>query len=277
MKPKIFIGSTKEALDIAEAIQFNLRTVAECTVWNQGIFTLAENALDSLIDSLDRFDFAILVLTGEDFLESRGAKYQAPRDNIVFELGLFTGRIGIARTFVVYDKSVMPKIPTDFHGITFADFEIHSDNDYTASLGPACYLIKNKIAKHGKKRNVVEGLRQEVNKLQKELSEVREEIPGKRLYQHRGYYPIEIEPVTNIPKLNRQIYLSAISYFLNEEYDRLAVTDLVYLREDNIDIGDILKEEDFPLYLQLIAKYELEYFAKNLDSENKFLFSNIKK
>lgn len=278
MKPKIFIGSTKEALPVAEAIQYNLREVAECTVWNQGIFTLGENALDSLVSSLDRFDFAILVLTGEDFLESRGSKYQAPRDNIVFELGLFTGRIGLERTFVVYDKSVMPKIPTDFHGITFADFEIHSNKDFIASLGPSCFRIKIVISKHGVKQNLIEDLRQQVNKLQKELSEVREEIPGKRLYQHRGYYPIDIEKTTNIPRLNREKYLLAVNYFLNDEYDRLAVTDLVYLREDNIDaFGDILRDEDFPIYLQLIEKYELENFVKNLESENKYLFSNLKK
>ena len=278
MKPKIFIGSTKEALQVAEAIHYNLREVAECTVWNQGIFTLAENALDSLVASLDRFDFAILILTGEDLLESRGSKYQAPRDNIVFELGLFTGRIGLARTFVVYDKSVMPKIPADFHGITFADFEIHSDKNFTASLGPSCYIIKNSIAKLGVKQNLIEELRQQINKLQKELSEIREEIPGKRLYQHRGYYPIDIEESSNIPKLNRDKFLMAIKYFLYNEYDRLAVTDLVYLREDSIDaFGDILKDEDFPLYLQLIEKYELELFVKNLDAENKYLFSNLKK
>jgi predicted transcriptional regulator YheO len=278
MKPKIYIGSTQESIQVAEAIHSNLEEVAECTVWKQGIFTLSENALYSLVGSLDRFDFAILVLTGEDFLESRGSKYQAPRDNIIFELGLFTARIGLTRTFVVRDKSVKAKIPTDLHGITYTDFEIHSDKNYSASLGPSCYKIKNVIASLGLKQNTIEELRHQVNKLQKELSEVREEIPGKRLYQHRGYYPIDIEQSSNIPKLNREKFLAAINYFLYDEYDRLAVTDLVYLREDNIDaFGDILKNEDFPQYLQLIEKYELELFVRNLDSENKYLFSNLKK
>src|SRR5690606_23848090 len=36
-KPKVFIGSSREGLEIGEAIQLGLDHVAECTIWTQGV------------------------------------------------------------------------------------------------------------------------------------------------------------------------------------------------------------------------------------------------
>jgi hypothetical protein len=69
-----------------------------------------------------------------------------PRDNIVFELGLFMGRLGRERTFIVRPGSGPLKIPSDLAGISVAAFDWpRSDGNYRAALGPACDLMREVI------------------------------------------------------------------------------------------------------------------------------------
>ena len=60
---------------------------------------LSTETLENLVAVLPKFDFAVLVLTGDDLTTSRHIKTASPRDNVVFETGLFMGRIGRERTF----------------------------------------------------------------------------------------------------------------------------------------------------------------------------------
>jgi predicted nucleotide-binding protein len=104
-KPTLFIGSSTEGLKIAKAIQFLLDRVCEATIWSQGIFGLSRGYLEELVSSLEKFDFAILVLTPDDITISRELESQSPRDNVIFELGLFVGGIGRNRTYIVYERT----------------------------------------------------------------------------------------------------------------------------------------------------------------------------
>ncbi|MGD8500382.1 MAG: nucleotide-binding protein [Phycisphaerales bacterium] len=64
MNPRIFVGSSLEGEEIAAAIQENLeRYDFQVTVWEQDIFELSENTLDSLIKALERFDFGVFVFS----------------------------------------------------------------------------------------------------------------------------------------------------------------------------------------------------------------------
>ncbi len=67
-----------------------------------------------------QFDFAVLVLTPDDMVQSRGTSSLTPRDNVLFELGLFMGGIGRDRTFVVHDRSQAMRMPSDLAGVTTA-------------------------------------------------------------------------------------------------------------------------------------------------------------
>lgn len=148
-RPRVFIGSSSEGLDIAEAIQENLDKLCEVTPWNQGFFGPGSGTLQTLVAECGNFDFAILVMTPDDLTYSRGNQRNSPRDNVLFELGLFMGKIGMNRTFVLFDRVAELKIPSDLAGVTLLDYQIHSDGNIPASVGAACSKIKRRVKKIG--------------------------------------------------------------------------------------------------------------------------------
>ena len=76
MRTSLFIGSSTEGLEIARALQLELDRDAEVEVWSQGVFGLSEGTLSSLVAAVDRFDFAVLVLTALSALLIK--RYQRP-------------------------------------------------------------------------------------------------------------------------------------------------------------------------------------------------------
>ncbi|MCI0559523.1 MAG: nucleotide-binding protein [Nitrososphaera sp.] len=149
MKARVFIGSSSEQVDTAYAIQRNLERTCDATVWDQGVFALTSNVLDDLVKELDRTDFGIFVFGPDDLTTIRAKEYQSTRDNVVFELGLFIGKIGKARTFFVMPKERGDfRLPSDLVGVTPAEFD-ETREDRQAALGPACSLIRQKIAELG--------------------------------------------------------------------------------------------------------------------------------
>jgi len=149
VRPSVFIGSSTEGLAVARAIQVLLDHTNEVELWSQGVFGLTQGTLESLVLGLEHFDFAVLVLTAEDLTMSRGAEHVTARDNVVFELGLFVGGIGRDRTFMVYDRSQPPSLPSDLAGVGAATFEPHSSGNLEAALGAACTRIQAAIDKLG--------------------------------------------------------------------------------------------------------------------------------
>lgn len=141
-RPRVFIGSSSEALPVAEAIQFGLHEAAECTIWHQGVFELGATTIESIVESSAKFDFAVLVLTPDDTTFTRGKESKGPRDNLVFELGLFTGILGRARTILVHPRDPGFRLPSDLAGVTTATYTMHSDGNLQAALGPVCTRIK---------------------------------------------------------------------------------------------------------------------------------------
>lgn len=149
MKPTVFIGSSTEGLEIARGIELQLERDAEVTVWKDGVFGLGKGTLESLVLALNEFDFAILVLTPDDMIVSRDEKFQSPRDNILLELGMFIGRLGRERTYIVFNRDKDIKLPSDLAGVAMADYGDRQDGNIVASLGPPCTKIRYAIKSHG--------------------------------------------------------------------------------------------------------------------------------
>ena len=150
MRPTLFIGCSSESRDIAYAAQRNLEDVAEVVVWTQGIFELTKSYLESLLDALDDTQFGVFIFGADDLTRIRGAQVTTARDNVVFELGLFIGRLGRERSFVITPKDVEHfHLPSDLLGINIATFQPPSRPDrWQAALGPACQDIRVAIRRH---------------------------------------------------------------------------------------------------------------------------------
>ena len=143
----IFIGSSVEGLDVAYAIQENLEFDAEPTVWSQGIFAPSHTALTDLVRAAAATDIAILTLTPDDVRLVRGRPVSTPRDNLIFELGLFIGALGIERVFFVVPQGQMDlHLPTDLLGVTPLTYVAdRSDRNLLAALEPSCNRLRRAI------------------------------------------------------------------------------------------------------------------------------------
>lgn len=149
MKQNIFIGSSVEGLPIAYSIQDNLQFTANVTVWDQGIFELSSTALDDLIKALDEFDFGIFVFKPDDLLQIRDNQFNAVRDNVLFEFGLFIGRLGKDKVFFLTPEDANNfHLPTDLIGVNKGTYNANrEDGRLKAALGPFCNQVRLQIEK----------------------------------------------------------------------------------------------------------------------------------
>jgi hypothetical protein len=145
LRPTIFIGSSSEGLHIARALQLELDHSADTEIWSQGVFGLTRGTLETLCDKAKNVDFAVLVLTPDDMLSKREVSTPAPRDNVIFELGLFLGALGRERTFIVHQRGIQIDLPTDLAGITSATFHMQASGNIQSSVGAATTMITNHL------------------------------------------------------------------------------------------------------------------------------------
>lgn len=83
------------------ALSFQGRDDAEVTTWSNGVFGLGQGYLGALARCVDEFDVAVVIRTLDVVTQNQDVLSQAPEDNIMFELGLLTWRLGRSRTYVV--------------------------------------------------------------------------------------------------------------------------------------------------------------------------------
>ncbi len=151
-KPLVFVGSSVEALPIAQELQSGLahdRMVV--SVWTDGIFRATRGAVESLLEAVGKSDFAVLVLTADDTVISREVEAVAPRDNCIFELGLFMGALGRERSFIVKPRGEDLKLPSDLLGLTPLEYPSGATGTLTPRIAPLCTAIRKAVVALGPK------------------------------------------------------------------------------------------------------------------------------
>lgn len=142
-KPRIFIGSSMSALETAEEVQRQLAATFSCSLWKDNpVFELNTSTLDSLLRAIEEYDFGLFVFAPDDRLTRVGESRLVPRDNVIFEYGLFLGKLGKSRAFIIQARE--SSILSDLDGIMTARFDSDA-TDLHAELGAACSKIKATI------------------------------------------------------------------------------------------------------------------------------------
>ncbi|MDR1121770.1 MAG: nucleotide-binding protein [Dysgonamonadaceae bacterium] len=155
---KIFIGSSKQSLNIANAVQRSLKSVLgrgfSIKVWNQNVFPLSETFIETLcLAANEEYDFAIFIFSPDDIKVFDDKEFFEARSNVIFEYGLFTGTLNRNKVFVVSPSDCENFIiPSDISGATFAQYEHKktigaNDVQLKEIVQSACLAIKLAIKK----------------------------------------------------------------------------------------------------------------------------------
>jgi hypothetical protein len=119
MKPRIFLGSSGKQANLVQALTRGLTDVADVEPWTT-VFNPGVSTLDRLVELTREVDFAAFVFAQDDWTsnptDASATGQASPRDNVVFEAGLFGGALGMRRTFILHAKGA--KLPTDLLGMT---------------------------------------------------------------------------------------------------------------------------------------------------------------
>lgn len=135
-----------EGLNVAYAVQQNLLHDAEVTVWDQGVFELSKTTIESLSKALQESDFAVFVFSPDDLIKIRNASSNTIRDNVLFEFGLFIGKLGRERVYFLTPMAGDLHLPSDLLGITPGKYEGNrSDGSMQAATGAACNQIRTQM------------------------------------------------------------------------------------------------------------------------------------
>ncbi len=157
-KPRIFLGSSAKQAKMVQALTRGLEDVAHVDPWTTS-FNPGTNTLDRLVELAHEVDFAAFVFARDDWTAAGPADasppaggQDSPRDNVVFEAGLFGGVLGIRRTFILHARG--SKLPSDLLGLTCVRY---GDATTAAEMRAVNQKIRNAIEGEGRLARI-EGL-----------------------------------------------------------------------------------------------------------------------
>lgn len=155
-RPVLFIASPGESVSLVRKIRRNFeRDEIVVRPW-MDVFQPGDYTLEALRREVDKADFAIAVITPDDIVVSRKSRKYAPRDNVILEFGLFTGVLGVKRSFMLMPRKIKDekkgvkdemKLPSDVEGLTLLTYNAY--DDIRSSIANACDQVRERIEELG--------------------------------------------------------------------------------------------------------------------------------
>lgn len=212
---RVFVASSSEQIAVARAVAKAIEDSSQLDVkvWYEEVFEFSKTYIESLERELDLADFAVVVLTADDPGNVRKKDVNLPRDNVIYELGLFTGRLGRDRCFFFVDGDSDTKIASDLSGVKPVNFYLSPDpgDARKPSLSMQAAIVRKKMLslppRYKPSRKVREG--------QVELWQFSSRLAGRWWERIRegeddssalSYVTITVDEVTNTPKLKGESY-----------------------------------------------------------------------
>lgn len=159
-KKRIFIGSSSESKKIADAIYSYFEYEHNASIWSAA-FDASTVTINEIMKRAEKNDFAIMILGEDDILESRGETYSTARDNVILELGIFIGSLGLENCFIVIPSgsSHKIKIASDLSGVTLLRYNSEKENP-SESVLTACRNIELVINKAPEEKTKESGIKE---------------------------------------------------------------------------------------------------------------------
>jgi hypothetical protein len=149
-KPRIFLGSSGKQAKMLEAVTRGLEPFARVDPWTTS-FNPGTTTLERLVELAHEVDFAAFIFAQDDWTTANTSAppspesgQASPRDNVVFEAGLFGGVLGLRRTFILHANG--SKLPTDLLGLTSIRY---GEEDMAAEVPVVCEKLKKAIDNEG--------------------------------------------------------------------------------------------------------------------------------
>ena len=125
-EPRIFLGSSGKPEKLLRGLTRRLEEVADVEPWTTS-FNPGTTTLERLVELAHEVDFAVFVFAQDDWTTASppapspsGSGQASPRDNVVFEAGLFGGVLGMRQTFILHSSGA--KLPSDLLGLTSVSY-----------------------------------------------------------------------------------------------------------------------------------------------------------
>lgn len=157
-KPRIFLGSSGKQEKLLQALTRGLEEVAHVEPWTTS-FSPGTTTLERLLELTHEVDFAAFAFARDDWTTASppespptGSSQASPRDNVVFEAGLFGGVLGMRRTFILHASGA--KLPSDLLGLTCVRYEAATPSEMRA----VNEKLRKAIEKEGRRGARIEGL-----------------------------------------------------------------------------------------------------------------------